>query len=143
MARDAALPDYKTKQALLYDKNARPAELEALGKRFLQAGWLYDAVDFFQKAGSSAGLEMVREAAMNDGDIFLLRRVLKLSGTEGKTEIWQQVGEEALRLGKLEFALEAFRLSGDRKAMDKIYETIRPQPAEAAPVEADKDEEEP
>lgn len=123
-----ALPDYKSKQQLLYAKNARPAELEAMGKRFLQAGWLYDAIDFFQRAQSSAGLEMVREAALHDGDVFLLRRVLKASGQEGTDQLWQQAGEEARRRGKLEFALEAFRLAGDRKAMDEIYQMLHPQP---------------
>ncbi|MEM4243210.1 MAG: hypothetical protein QXP44_00215 [Candidatus Bathyarchaeia archaeon] len=129
MPKKDALPDYKTKQAMLYAQDARPAELAAWGRRFLAAGWLYDAIDFFKRANWREGLLQVREQAVREGDVFLVRRLSKALGEETEAATWRRVGEEARRLGKLEFALEAFRLAQDRKAMDQIYELIRPAAA--------------
>ncbi|HUU00960.1 MAG TPA: hypothetical protein VM425_05930 [Myxococcota bacterium] len=126
----ADLPHYKLKQALLHGNDSKPGELSRLGRRFLEEGWLNDAIDFFKKAEDSQGLATIREISIEEGDIFVLRQVIKAGGEAAGEDEWKQIGERALELGKLQFAREAFRIVGDRKAMEKIDQLIEPAPEE-------------
>ncbi|RLB57996.1 MAG: hypothetical protein DRI34_06200 [Deltaproteobacteria bacterium] len=139
MAGKEELPHYKEKQAMLHGKEIRPEQLVEVGKRQLAAGWYSDAIDFFARAEYREGLEQVRRVAIEEGDVFLLRKILRAGAEEADDEQWQRLADNARRLGKLEFAREGYRLAGNRKALDEVDRMINPPPEE--PVEASYDEE--
>ncbi len=142
MGNTADLPHYKFKQALLHGKDTNPAEISRLGRRFLEEGWLNDAIDFFKKAEDSQGLAAIREISIEEGDIFLLRQAIKAGGEAAGEDEWKQIGERALELGKLQFAREAFRMFGDRKAMEKVDQLLEPEPEKIIEAEFEEGDQE-
>ena len=141
----ADLPHYKLKQTMLHGQDSKPADLIRLGRRFLEEGWLNDAVDFFKKAEDQQGLADVRALAIEQGDVFLLRQLLRAGAPAAAEDEWKQIGERAFALGKLQFAREAYRMAGDRKSMEKVDQLLEPEPAaeDEAEVEAEFEEGEP
>ena len=124
------LPNHKKKQQLLHAKDAKPEDLRRQGEKFLQAGWLSDAIDFFGKAGDQDGLKKIREITIEEGDTFLFRRTLKAMDETADEEQWKELAARALEQGKLQFAREAYRMAGDRKSLDKVDQLINPEPEE-------------
>ena len=124
------LPQFKKKQQLLHAKDAKPEDLSRQGEKFLQAGWLSDAIDFFGKAGDQDGLKKIREITIEEGDTFLFRRTLKAMDETADEKQWKELAERALDQGKLQFAREAYRMAGDRKSLDKVDRLINPEPEE-------------
>jgi hypothetical protein len=133
MGKTGGMPDYRAKQNLLFGKEVKPQELARIGREFLEAGWLSDAIDFLAKAGDDESLSDIRARAIEEGDVFIFRRVLKASGTTAEEKEWREIGDCALLLEKLQFAREAYRMAGDRKAMDKIDNMINPPEDEETP----------
>ena len=135
MVKTVGLPNYRAKQSLLFGKDENPQELSRIGREFLQAGWLNDAIDFLAKAGDNELLNDIRVRAIEEGDVFIFRRVLKATATTAEEGQWRQIGDCALLLEKLQFAREAYRMAGDRKAMDKVDSLINPsdESAQEAP----------
>jgi hypothetical protein len=133
------LPHYKSKQQILFAKDASPSTLSDYGRRYLAAGWLSDALEFFARAGDKQGLEEIRGRSIQEGDVFIFRRTLDaLTTTAGDAE-WKQLAENARKLGKLQFAREAFRMAQDRKSLDEIELLINP-PAETETAPASPSE---
>jgi hypothetical protein len=131
------LPDLKEKARRLHAKDATPAGLTAQAEQYLEAGWLSDAIDFFDKARDAKGLERVMEQAIETGDAFLLRRCLKCLGKEDKEGDWGRLAGRALELEKLMFAREGFRMAGDRKNLDRVDAMLKPPaPAPETVLEA-------
>ncbi|MBW1808148.1 MAG: hypothetical protein JRJ87_08110 [Deltaproteobacteria bacterium] len=126
MGKTAGMPNYRAKQNLLFGKEINPQELSRIGREFLKAGWLNDAIDFLAKGGDDESLIDIRARAIEEGDVFIFRRVLKATGTTAEEKDWREIGDCALLLEKLQFAREAYRMAGDRKAMDKIDSLINP-----------------
>ena len=124
------LPHYKLKQSLLYNPDAKPDELRRWGHKFLEQGWIRDAILFFHKADDQEGLSQIRRQVIEQGDVFLFRQVLQGQEENAEEAEWRQLGDRALALGKLQFAREAYRMVGDRKAIDKIDKMINPQAEE-------------
>ena len=135
----SSLPDYKQKQKILHKPDAQPAALIKQGEEFFAAGWYKDAVDFFAQAESAEGLAKVRQVAIDEGDVFLLKLIQRVLDEEAPEEEWRMLAERALGLGKLQFAREGFRLAGDRKGLDRVEAMIAP--AKTDPT-ADEGEEE-
>jgi hypothetical protein len=124
---------YKLKHQLLYAKEKNLRLLSEWGRKLVERGWLSDAIDFFAAAKDVEGQAAVRRLAVEQGDVFLLRRCLTEFNAAATEQDWQFLGEHALALGKLHYAREAFRLSGDRKSMDKVDARINPPPAPETP----------
>jgi len=134
------MPTYKQKQALLFKPDAKPAELRSWGRRFLENGWIRDAILFLQKAEDREGLASVRKLMIEEGDVFLFRQALLGLDETASEDEWRQLGDRAMTLGKLQFAREAYRMIGDRKSIDKIDKLINPQVEEEAPADSPVDE---
>lgn len=120
------LPHYKSKQQILFAKDAKPEMLSDYGRKYLKAGWLSDALEFFARAGDKRGLEEIRAQSLQEGDVFLFRRTLDALTTTAADSEWKQLGENARGLGKLQFAREAFRMAQDRKSLDEMEHLINP-----------------
>ncbi|MBW2701373.1 MAG: hypothetical protein JRF33_11205 [Deltaproteobacteria bacterium] len=120
-----ALPDLKQKLKLLFGTLSKEKLIE-WGERYLQAGWVSDSLDFFVEAEHGEGFKQVRELAVKEGDAFILRRCLKEMDVNADEGEWKALGENALKLGKLQFAREGFRLAGERKMLDRVDAMINP-----------------
>jgi len=104
------LPDCLKKRRLLNEKELSPALCQDYGEKFLALGWWEDALEFFRRGKVDAGLEKLRAHGLESGDAFLLSRLGPQS-----SEVWRQVAEQALKLGKIEFARRAWERAGDRE----------------------------
>lgn len=99
--------------------NQHAASVETLlrwGSTFEESALFHDAVDFYQKAGAHEPLKRLLDLAMEEGDLFLFKRVCKALGVEPDVGQWRQLGERAKLHGKLLFAAEAFGHAGLEEA---------------------------
>lgn len=100
--------------------NQHAASVETLvrwGSFFEESSLVHDAVDFYEKAGALEPLGRLMDLAVEEGDLFLFKRVCKALGTEPDAGQWRRVGEKARLHGKLLFAAEAFRQAGVEGAL--------------------------
>jgi hypothetical protein len=103
------LPGCLKKRRLLNEPELKPELCREYGEKFLAQGWWEDALEFFQKAGDSQGLEKIKNHCLATGDAYLLGRL----GVGQDPQTWRQLAEQALDLGKLRFARRAYELAGD------------------------------
>ncbi|MFZ5447826.1 MAG: hypothetical protein ACOZFS_04210 [Thermodesulfobacteriota bacterium] len=90
------------------DKMLSPALCRDYGHKFLELGWLEDALEFFKKGEVKDELEKLKVLSLETGDAFMLARIGKQ-----EPEDWRRLAERALALGKLHFARRAFETAGD------------------------------
>jgi hypothetical protein len=102
------IPDCLKKRQLLNDQVLGPDLCREYGQKFLELGWVEDALEFFKKGGMAEELEKLKADCLEAGDAFLLGRL-----GHQDPEDWRRLGERALALGKLYFARRAFEIAGD------------------------------
>jgi hypothetical protein len=126
------VPNCLKKRQLLNDPNLSAALCRDYGNRFLEMGWYEDALEFFKKGHSAAGLEKLTAHGLESGDAFLLDRL----GPQDP-EVWRQAAERALAQDKLQFARRAFEMAGedDKAAMVAGLIAGQTTPAAATPDE--------
>jgi hypothetical protein len=112
------------KRDLLNQPAASVDTLMQWGDRFLEAGFVYDAVNFYEKAGAKEALTRLLEMARNDGDAFLLRRLCALLGREPNADEWLAVAEQAERQGKDQFAWKGYLGAGEQDRSDEVRARI-------------------
>jgi len=88
-------------------KGESPEKWSELATDYMQNGYLSDAVDFFNKAEDVNGLENVMTLAVEEGDLFLARRVAKCLSRKIESTQLEDLYQNAERLGKLSFAAQA------------------------------------
>jgi ATP/maltotriose-dependent transcriptional regulator MalT len=103
----AVIMDSIGRRRMLNDTSADPAKLSSYAREFVDQGFLSDAIDFFEKAGDSESLEGLLQTAVSEGDLFLVRRILKILGRKPDKYLLKSVAENADRLGKTFFAGQA------------------------------------
>ena len=108
-----AFPPSRRKREILNGHGTPPERLVELGETAEAEGFPNDALDFFEKAGDVEGLERVRARAVEEGDLFLLARSAKALGTTPSREELTSLARRADELGKLAFAVEAWRRAGE------------------------------
>jgi len=114
------------KRRLLNEAHLSPEVCRDLGQKFLAQGWWEDALEFFLKAGDQDGLGRIKAHALETGDAYLLGRV----GT-ASPEDWRRLAEQALSLGKLQFARKAFEKGGDREKSEAVGRLLEERGPEA------------
>ena len=86
-----------------------------LAHHLMAHGWALgreiEAIDFLAKAADEAGLAALEAAAIERGDVFLLRRVSMALGREAGPERWRALADSATRAGRLRDAESAVRLA--------------------------------
>jgi hypothetical protein len=123
--KEDILPDYRKKQLLLYAEKRTAGELTAYGDRFLEAGKISDAIEFYQKARHTAGLEKISAAAQQMGDVMLFLQASRaLSKTPSPVE-WLAIGQAAKALKKYSFALLAFEKGGHEQLIQETREIAK------------------
>lgn len=104
------LPDPLAKRHLL-EAALEPAKARALADAYLALGREIEAVDFLKRAGASDVLASLGRAAIERGDVFLLRRVAQAEGHEPAPEVWRALADRAARGGRERDAETATRLA--------------------------------
>ena len=110
---ERAFPPSRKKRELLNGPATPPERLSALGGAAEAEGFLNDALDFFEKAGDGEGLARLRARAVEEGDLFLLGRASKALVRAASREELAVLARRAEELGKIAFAVEAYRRAGD------------------------------
>jgi len=112
------------KRDLLNDPNGDENRLIREGERFLEEGFLMDALNCFSRARHTEGLEAVWSAAVESGDTFVCIAAGQILGRTAP-EVWRHVGEKALEAGKLFFARSAFEKAGDLRQVEEMTKRIQ------------------
>ena len=110
------------KRDLLNSDRSDPPHLVQLGTAYLEDGRISDAIDWFEKARHQEGLDRILERCLDDGDVFLFRKVAKILGVSPGPDQWIKLGDRALSLGKLYFARAAY---GEGGAPEKLAQVER------------------
>ena len=83
----------------------------AIAEAYLAEGRVVEALDFLRKAEASERLAELRQQAVEQGDLFLLRSVAHAVGeVPGRSE-WVALADAAAAAGKERYASEARRLA--------------------------------
>jgi hypothetical protein len=114
------LPDCLKKRRLLNDKALDPELCRDYGEKFLDLGFWEDALEFFLLGNCQPGLDKLRAHALETGDAYIMTRL----GSH-PPEIWRQVADQALKLGKIHFARRALELSGDREQAEELASRLQ------------------
>jgi hypothetical protein len=115
----AGVPGCLKKRRFLNEQELSRALCQEYGEKFLELGWWEDALEFFQKGDYEPGLEKIKAHCLESGDAYLFGRLGRHS-----PELWRQVADQALKLGKLRFAHKALEQSGDKEQAEALARRI-------------------
>lgn len=119
------LPDYRTKQKILYiDKNNESA-LQNYGDSFFEEGRLSDALDFYKKANHNAGLQKIKDIAFDNGDVMLWELAAKALHLELKPADWEAIGQKAMVLKKYYFARQALEKANNDEMLNSLKKIMQ------------------
>jgi hypothetical protein len=110
------LPDPLSRRHLLDGTIEAPKALE-LAKAYLEEGREVEAVDFFAVARAAsneeacAALIVLRDEALERGDVFLMRISSAALDEEPSQSTWQSLADAATRAGRSKDAETALRLA--------------------------------
>ena len=124
------LPGCLKKRDLLNSDRVDKSGLIKLGQGYLQEGFISDCIDFFEKAEHFEGLAQLKEKCAATGDYFLYQRVVKILQDSPSPEEWIQVGDKALGLGKLLFAMLAYKRADDHEKAARVEKLLQLPPQE-------------
>lgn len=119
------LPDYRLRQKLLYEDKVNPQDLQNYGDLFFEEGRLSDALDFYQKANHNNGLQKVKEAAFNSGDVMLWKQAAKILNLELKPADWESIGQKAIELKKYSFASHALKEANNEEMLNSLKKIMQ------------------
>ena len=113
------IPGFLKKRKLLYETKDKSL-LAKHGDMFFDAGFIDDALDFYERAESREGYKKVDQFGRKEGNLYLYRKVCKITKINPDPTVINEIGTKALELGKLRFALDAFRASGNEAMVKKV-----------------------
>jgi hypothetical protein len=102
------IPDPLTRRHLVV-KNLAPAQALAIAEPYLADDRRVEAIDSLKKAEADDKLGVLRELAMSEGDVFLLRAVADARRKRVPKEDWERIAENASARGLERYADEARR----------------------------------
>ena len=112
------------KRDLLNNEKTSRSELLNYGELYVQQGRLADAIDFFERAQYFEGLTQLRQHCINEGDYFLTQRLSKILENPLDSAEAVQLGDSALRQGKLLFARAAYQQADHPEKLAQIEKLI-------------------
>ena len=89
------------------------------GRSQLAAGLLDGALEAFVKAGDTAGLAQLAEAARAAGDTFSFEAALRAQGKAPTPGEWVALGETALHAGPAMFAYRSFEKADHQEGLER------------------------
>ncbi len=123
------LPDYRSKQKILYIDKTSPATLISYGDLYVEAGALSDALDFYTKASHQAGMQKIRDLALEQGDAFLFRGAAKSLNIELRNTDWEEIARRAIDLKKYLFARHALETAHNAEALNALAAAMKAEEA--------------
>lgn len=123
------LPDYRLKQKILYIDKTSPESLISYGDLYWEAGAPSDALDFYARASHSAGLQKIRDAALQNGDVFLFHGAARALGLELRDEGWENIARTAAALQKFSFSVQASKKISNAERTDALAAWIKAEEA--------------
>jgi len=106
-----AIPDPLRRRHEL-ERDLDPARCLATAHAYLEADRPLEAVAFLLKGGAGAELQQLRERAVEEGDVFMLRAVCEALEETPDAATWRALAEAAASAGKERYAVEARRQAG-------------------------------
>jgi hypothetical protein len=124
------LPDYRLKQKILYIDKTSAETLIRYADLYLEENALTDALDFYIKAGSTAGIEKIKNIALNSGDVFLFQGAAKALQLELRNTDWEEIARRAMDLKKYAFARYALEKSSNQELLNALTTQMKAEAAE-------------
>ena len=103
-------PDALEKKDLLYGKAFDEEKLNDCAEGFLADNRLCEALEFFQVAKNTSGIEKILQKALQSGDLFLLQQSCRALGRKPSDDELQKVKQSAAAAGKSRHAENADKL---------------------------------
>jgi hypothetical protein len=119
------LLDYHIKQKILYVDKTTPEILQNYGDLFFTEGNFSDALDFYQKAKFTEGLQKIKNAALENGDVMLFLRAAKALNLELTTADWESIGKAAMSLKKYLFARHALEKANNEELLSALSQIMQ------------------
>ena len=104
------LPDALARRHLL-EGDLDPSKAKAYAEAYLEAGREIEAVDFLAKAGARDQLAALQDAAVERGDVFLMRTASRGLEEDPSVARWSALAEAARDAGRARDAETATRLA--------------------------------
>lgn len=123
------LPDYRTKQKILYIDKTSTASLISYGDMYFEAGGLSDALDFYAKAGHQAGMQKIKDLALASGDTFLFQQAAKALGIPLQDDDWEDIARKAAELKKFLFARRALEKTNNAELLNALQTKMKTEEA--------------
>jgi hypothetical protein len=98
------------KQRIQFIRPAPPRDLKAWGDRYREAGFLHDALEFYQAATDRDSLQSLTDSAIEAADLVLFLNIYRALGSEPDAAGLQALRQRALALGKEAAAAKASSL---------------------------------
>lgn len=120
------LPGPIEKRDILYGvKKLSAADAVKLVDSLEKEGWISDATDFLGYSKNTAGLEKMRQIAVDEGNTFLFLKVSRmLNEAEPLKEALLKCAEKAQSLGKIRYAVKAYEKLGMTDKVEELKATI-------------------
>jgi hypothetical protein len=112
--------NYLEKRRILNTSEVDLDSLVAQGNFCLEKGAINDALEFFEKAQFEEGLRKIRSIGLDEGDVFIFRKVNKILKISDSREDLNRIGERALKLGKIRYAIMAFEATGNKEMVEEV-----------------------
>lgn len=104
------LPDPLARRYLL-ERELDPAKARLLADTYLEAGREIEAIEFFARASAEEPLRVLRAAAIERGDVFLMKMASAALDEEPTSEVWRTLQQAARAAGRERDAEMASRLA--------------------------------
>jgi len=124
------LPDYRLKQKILYIDKTSPETLVRYGDLYLEENYLSDALEFYIKAGRPAGMEKVKNLAMENGDVFLFQGASRALQLEPGKSDWENIAKRAMDLKKYAFARHALEKANNTELLQALATRMKAEATE-------------
>ena len=123
------LPNYSLKQKILYINNTSANALISYGDLYLEAGALSDALDFYAKASHQAGMQKIKDLALESGDTFLFQSAARKLGNELRNTDWENLAKKADELKKYLFARHALEKTNNAELLNALATKMKAEEA--------------
>ena len=119
------LPNYHFKQKILYLDHTGPEILKNYGDLFFAQGNFSDALDFYEKAKFTEGLQKIKNAALESGDVMLFQRAAKALNLDITPADWESIARTALGLKKYLFARHALEKANNDELLSSLKQIMQ------------------
>ncbi len=123
------LPDYRLKQKILYIDKTSAASLTHYGDLYFEAGAYSDALDFYAKAGHQAGMQKIKDFALENGDAFIFQQAARALGLQLQNSDWETIARKASELKKYSFAKYALEKTGNAELINALTTKMKAEEA--------------